>query len=482
MSELGTTIYTVLLGWMRTVNDWFWSVLSGGGETLYRLVLSHWKSWLLAIVVAGLVIDWLIWMIRWRPLRLIFGKKVPVSPEEKERWKDGGLYYAPEEEEEIAPIQHADWTDMTLRTLSEVDPDWAENLALETPEVLETDPPGHDPWAVTPDEMDIDESLDPADSQEVEPDYPYAAAQPPQSWDDTEAQDGAFDAADGPEEPAGYGAARGYWPMQPPISMPEDAYAAEEPEAPQSWDDPEAQDGAFDAADGPEEPAGYGAARGYWPMQPPISMPEDAYAAEEPEAPQSWDDPEVQDGAFDAADEPEEAVGYGVARGYWPMQPPTSMPEDSYAADEPAAPQSWDDPEVQDAFDAADGPEEAVQYGTWPAHYEEAQAVHRRRRSVRESRRAGRSHSMGGEEVQHHQPKHMDARPARLVVPAPEKDWKGTGYAKPLKRKRLLSLSGEEEEAVSGLPPMPVEGAAFHAAAMPDGTRRRQDDEYDSGR
>ena len=377
MSELGTTIYTVLLGWMRTVNDWFWSVLSGGGETLYRLVLSHWKSWLLAIVVAGLVIDWLIWMIRWRPLRLIFGKKVPVSPEEKERWKDGGLYYAPEEEEEIAPIQHADWTDMTLRTLSEVDPDWAENLALETPEVLETDPPGHDPWAVTPDEMDIDESLDPADSQEVEPDYPYAAAQPPQSWDD-----------------------------------------------------PEAQDGAFDAADGPEEPAGYGAARGYWPMQPPTSMPEDSYAADEPEAPQSWDDPEVQDGAFDAADEPEEAA----------------------------------------------------QYGTWPAHYEEAQAVHRRRRSVRESRRAGRSRSMGGEEVQHHQPKHMDARPARLVVPAPEKDWKGTGYAKPLKRKRLLSLSGEEEEAVSGLPPMPVEGAAFHAAAMPDGTRRRQDDEYDSGR
>ena len=249
---------------------------------------------------------------------------MPVSPEEKERWKDDGPYYAPEEEEEIAPIQHADWTDMTLRTLSEVDPDWAENLALETPEVLETDPPGHDPWAVTPDEMDIDESLDPADSQEVEPDYPYAAAQPPQSWDD----------------------------------------------------------------------------------------------------------PEAQDGAFDAADEPEEAA----------------------------------------------------QYGTWPAHYEEAQAVHRRRRSVRESRRAGRSRSMGGEEVQHHQPKHMDARPARLVVPAPEKDWKGTGYAKPLKRKRLLSLSGEEEEAVSGLPPMPVEGAAFHAAAMPDGTRRRQDDEYDSGR
>ena len=165
------------------------------------------------------------------------------------------------------------------------------------------------------------------------------------------------------------------------------------------------------------------------------------------------------------------------------MQPPTSMPEDAYAAEEPEAPQSWDDPEVQDgAFDAADEPEEAAQYGTWPAHYEEAQAVHRRRRSVRESRRAGRSRSMGGEEVQHHQPKHMDARPARLVVPAPEKDWKGTGYAKPLKRKRLLSLSGEEEEAVSGLPPMPVEGAAFHAAAMPDGTRRRQDDEYDSGR
>ena len=265
------------------------------------------------------------------------------------------------EEEEIAPIQHADWTDMTLRTLSEVDPDWAEIWRWKRRKCWRRIRQGMILGAVTPDEMDIDESLDPADSQEVEPDYPYAAAQPPQSWDDPEAQDGAFDAADEPEEPAGYGAARGYWPMQPPTSMPEDSYAAEEPEAPQSWDDPEAQDGAFDAADEPEEPVGYGAARGYWPMQPPISMPEDAYAAEEPEAPQSWDDPEAQDGAFDAADGPEGTGWLRRGERLWPMQPPTSMPEDSYAADEPEAPQSWDDPEVQDgAFDAADEPEEAA--------------------------------------------------------------------------------------------------------------------------
>ena len=35
MSELGITVYSVLLVWMRAVNDWFWSVLSGGGHGLY---------------------------------------------------------------------------------------------------------------------------------------------------------------------------------------------------------------------------------------------------------------------------------------------------------------------------------------------------------------------------------------------------------------------------------------------------------------
>ena len=79
MSELGITVYSVLLVWMRAVNDWFWSVLSGGGHGLYTLVLSHWKTWLVVLVAAGLIADWLVWMVRWRPLRLIFGKRVRAS-------------------------------------------------------------------------------------------------------------------------------------------------------------------------------------------------------------------------------------------------------------------------------------------------------------------------------------------------------------------------------------------------------------------
>ena len=194
MSNLGKTIYSVLLVWMRAVNDWIWSLVNGGGEGLYKLVLAHWKTWLIVLVVTGMVVDWLVWMVRWRPLRLIFGKRVNVpEPQDEADWEDEDEpYYRPDDDADLdSAMAHADWTDTTLRTLSEIDPDWADNLSLDAPEVLDYAPPEpprrtvDDPWAETPDEYfyDVDDGeTEPAPQPYAPPAQPESDTEPEPQW------------------------------------------------------------------------------------------------------------------------------------------------------------------------------------------------------------------------------------------------------------------------------------------------------------
>ncbi len=361
MSELGTTVYSVLLVWMRAVNDWFWSMLSGGGSALYKLVLSHWKTWLIVLVAAGLVIDWLVWLVRWRPMRLIFGKRVTVPDDEDEEpeWDlDNQPYYGPDDDDDISAmtVDQADWTDNTLRTLSEIDPDWAENLSMDAPEVLEENPPPErarrteDPWAETPDEYD-------------EPDYYYS----------TEA-----DAEEYAETPA-----------FTPLPLPD-----EEPE-------PQQPSPALFEADADDE-AMEGGTRVFGRASAPVKRyarpaPEEAPAAADDEPLPAWDDPDE--------------TPYAA--------PPTRRRRRSIRAAEEDA-----------VFTGYDGPT----------------ASHRR--AVRD-----------------------EERPVRLVAPEPEPQ---EAYVKLPRRKRMLNLSGSDDDAIPGLPPMEVDGGGFRDAVMPDGTKRSE--------
>ena len=64
-----------------------------------------------------------------------------------------------------------------------------------------------------------------------------------------------------------------------------------------------------------------------------------------------------------------------------------------------------------------------------------------------------------------------EERPVRLVTPEAEPQ---EAYAKLPKRKRILNLSGSDDDAIPGLPPMEVQGGGFRDAVMPDGTRRER--------
>lgn len=133
MTGIGELAYMVLLGWMRALVDWFWVMVSGGSSSGWQWFLSNWKIWLVILLGGGLVVDWLMWVIRWRPYRLLFSRfshtKKDNTHAYEESWDTGVGFYAPETMLDQEP---SEWSDLTLSTLSEVDPDWANNMMLDT--------------------------------------------------------------------------------------------------------------------------------------------------------------------------------------------------------------------------------------------------------------------------------------------------------------------------------------------------------------
>ena len=75
-----------MLSWMRWITGWFWNIINSGesGGGFLRWFSDHWLGLALFLIIAGVIIDWLIWMIRWRPYwlwlrkRQIIYEEVPV--------------------------------------------------------------------------------------------------------------------------------------------------------------------------------------------------------------------------------------------------------------------------------------------------------------------------------------------------------------------------------------------------------------------
>lgn len=132
MSGIGEFAYTLLLGWMRALVDWFWSMFSGTGNTdIWKWFLSNWKIWIVVLVIGGLVVDWLMWVMRWRPYRLLLGRftRTPAQESAEENWDSGVGYYEPET---AMDAEAQDWTETTFATLSEIDPNWENSMAMST--------------------------------------------------------------------------------------------------------------------------------------------------------------------------------------------------------------------------------------------------------------------------------------------------------------------------------------------------------------
>ena len=81
-NEFTQKLVELLLSWMRLVTSWVWNFFQadmGGGFLTW--FADNWVHIAIVLIVAGLIVDWLIWMIRWRPYWLWLRKRQIIYEE-----------------------------------------------------------------------------------------------------------------------------------------------------------------------------------------------------------------------------------------------------------------------------------------------------------------------------------------------------------------------------------------------------------------
>ena len=72
------TIVSGMLSWLRGIANWAINLFNLSGENSLALLnwfSDHWVGMLIVMILIGLVIDWLVWIIRWRPYWVWFRTK-----------------------------------------------------------------------------------------------------------------------------------------------------------------------------------------------------------------------------------------------------------------------------------------------------------------------------------------------------------------------------------------------------------------------
>lgn len=94
-----TSVMNMMLGWLKGLARWVLGLFDLAGLNAFspiEYLSRHWMSMLLFLLVAGVVIDLLVWLIRWRPYWVWFRKKRIVIDDDDffagEELVDSGLY------------------------------------------------------------------------------------------------------------------------------------------------------------------------------------------------------------------------------------------------------------------------------------------------------------------------------------------------------------------------------------------------------
>ena len=91
MSDNGLVqkLIELLLSWMRLLTGWVWDFFQADrGSGFMAWFADHWVKLAFILIVVGAIVDWLIWMIRWRPYWLWLRKRQIVYEEVPPRRKN----------------------------------------------------------------------------------------------------------------------------------------------------------------------------------------------------------------------------------------------------------------------------------------------------------------------------------------------------------------------------------------------------------
>lgn len=71
MGNFADTLFGVLLGWAKNAVSWLWGVISDdGSDGLMGWILGHWLLLLVLLCLGGILIDLVVYILRWQPYRV----------------------------------------------------------------------------------------------------------------------------------------------------------------------------------------------------------------------------------------------------------------------------------------------------------------------------------------------------------------------------------------------------------------------------
>jgi len=78
------TIQGIVMDGIRWLSDKLFGLFQGGGPrgALAAWFAGNWITLLVVLIVAGLVVDWVVWILRWRHYKLWFGARQEILPDE----------------------------------------------------------------------------------------------------------------------------------------------------------------------------------------------------------------------------------------------------------------------------------------------------------------------------------------------------------------------------------------------------------------
>ena len=112
MGTLADSLFNVLMSWVRALVNSIWALFTTDHMTLLEFLGKNWVMLVVIMLAAGLVVDWLVWLVRWKPYHL-WARRVRrflhlPSPEEEEE-EEERKQRKKAKRQPSAPVEEEQW-------------------------------------------------------------------------------------------------------------------------------------------------------------------------------------------------------------------------------------------------------------------------------------------------------------------------------------------------------------------------------------
>lgn len=115
MGDFANTLFSVLLGWIRTAAEWLWSITgSQNNGGMIGWIGENWLALIIIVCAAGMLMDFFVHMLRWKPykvwasfFRRITGRTGKNEPSDSGRLRRQWIYADGTTEYDEIPVEEA---------------------------------------------------------------------------------------------------------------------------------------------------------------------------------------------------------------------------------------------------------------------------------------------------------------------------------------------------------------------------------------